>query len=438
VRATISELPQSKRRESITVADAGQAPCVEISPRNLQFHKILLIDHSPQIVILVSGVESVSYRRVRMYPTCLARRLINRGEMLLLGRRNQRRDKRDANARANSRIPREGMKRMRNLKLSNLIRKYSITLAAMFGLFLGVISGPAAASAQEANSSTGVPVHMVVTVKPHRGAQVPAVGAEDVKVYQKGQLDTVASWVPLQGDRAGLQLFILIDDSSRSSLALQYSSIDKFIEEQPSTTAIGVGYIRNGTVYVAQNLTTDHSLAEKSLRLPLGFGAAYTSPYLALSELMKKWPETKDRREILMITSGIDPLGGGFSNDPFTNPYLETAFEQAQRGGFIVYSIYSPGVGRAGRGLFRTNLAQSGLDLLSQKTGGETYYLGYGAPVDITPYLQDVSRNLKNQYGLVFMAKSAKKPTLEPVKVKTEMPNTGLVTAEDGYIGSGM
>jgi hypothetical protein len=327
---------------------------------------------------------------------------------------------------------------MRNLKLSNLIRKYSITSAAVSGLFLAVIVAPAPASAQQASSSTDVPVHMVVTVKPHRGAQVPAVAADDVKVYQKGQLDTVASWVPLQGDRAGLQLYILIDDTSRSTLALQYSSIDKFIDEQPATTAIAVGYMRNGTVYTAQNLTTDHALAEKSLRLPLGSGAAYTSPYLALSDLMKKWPETKDRREILMITSGTDPLGGGFSNDPYSNPYLGAAFEQAQRGGFIVYSIYSPGAGRGGRGLFRTNLAQSGLDLLSQKTGGETYYLGFGAPVDITPYLRDISNNLKNQYGLTFIAKSAKKPTLEPVKVKTEMPNTGLVTAEDGYIGSGM
>lgn len=327
---------------------------------------------------------------------------------------------------------------MRNLTNGTLIRKYSIALAAMFGLFLGVIFGPAPASAQQTNSSTDVPVHMVVTVKSHHGTQPPAVAADDVKVYQKGKPDAVASWIPLQGDRAGLQLYILIDDTSRSSLALQYSSIDKFIEEQPATTAIGVGYMRNGTVFTAQNLTTDHALAEKSLRFPLGFGAGYTSPYLALSELMKKWPDTKDRREVLMITSGTDPLGGGFSNDPFSNPYLDAAFDQAQRGGFIVYSIYSPGVGRAGRGLFRTDLAQSGLDLLAQKTGGETYYLAFGSPVDITPYLQDVSNSLKHQYALTFLAKGAKKPTLEPVKVKTEMPNTGLVTAEDGYIGSGM
>jgi hypothetical protein len=328
---------------------------------------------------------------------------------------------------------------MRNPDMFRVMKKHSIMMPAMVALLLGGIfrPAPAPASAQQAQQAD-VPVHMVVTVKPHHGTQVPALAPDDVKVYQKGHLDTVSSWVPLQGDRAGLQLYILIDDTSRSTLALQYESIDKFIDEQPSTTAIAVGYMRNGTVFTAQNLTTDHTLAKKSLRLPLGSGTGYTSPYLALSELMKKWPETKDRREILMISSGIDPLGGGFSNDPFTNPYLDTAFEQAQRGGFIVYSIYSPGVGRAGRGLLRTDLAQTGLDLLSQKTGGETYYLAFGAPVDITPYLQDVSRNLKNQYGLTFLAKGAKKPTLEPVKVKTEMPNTGLVTAEDGYIGSGM
>ena len=308
----------------------------------------------------------------------------------------------------------------------------------MFGLFLSGFFAPTLTSAQQPNSSTNVPVHMVVTVKPHHGTQTPAVAANDVEVYQKGQSGKVAGWVPLQGSQAGLQLFILIDDTSRDTLSLQFSSIANFIAEQPATTEIGVGYMRNGTVYTVQNLTTDHALAEKSLRLPLGAPAGYTSPYLSLSELMKKWPATTDRREVLMITSGTDPLGGGFWNDPYTNPYLDTAVDQAQRGGFIVYSIYSPGAGLFGRGMFRTDMAQTGLDVLSQKTGGETYYLQYGSPVDITPYLQDVSRNLKNQYGLTFLAKGAKKPTLEPVKVKTEMPNTGLVTAEDGYIGSGM
>jgi len=328
---------------------------------------------------------------------------------------------------------------MRSLNIEKkFIRNYSIGLAVIL-VFLGMISAPTPASDdKKSDSPNEVPVRMVVTVKPrHSGGQVPAVGPADVKVYQRDRQNTITSLIPLQGDRAGLELFILIDDTSRTSLGLQLDSIKKFIEEQPDATAIGVGYMRNGTVFTAQNLTKDHALAAKSLRLPIG-AVAYTSPYLSLSDLMKRWPVSENRREILMITSGIDPLGGGFSNDPFTNPYLQAAVDHAQRGGFIIYSIYAPGTGRVGRGFFRGTLAQTGLDILAQKTGGQTYYLGLGSPVDIAPYLKDVSFSLKHQYQLTFLTKSAKKPALEPVKVKTEMPNIGVIAAEDSYVGTGM
>jgi hypothetical protein len=328
---------------------------------------------------------------------------------------------------------------MRNEKMANkFTTKHSKALGVMFALLIGIIFGPTV-SANDADSSNQVPVHMVVTVKAHRGDQVPVVAANDVKVFQRDKQDMVASWLPFQGDRAGLQLFILIDDTSRDSVSLQFKSIEKFIDEQPASTSIGIGYMRNGMVVAAQALTPDRDLAKKALRLPMGAAVGYTSPYLSLSDLMKKWPETKDRREILMITSGIDPLGGGFSNDPYNNPYLNAAANQAQRGGFVVYSIYTSGAGVGGRGRgFRTAFQQAGLDLLSQKTGGETYYLGFGSPVDFTPYLDDVSYSLKHQYELVFLAKSGKKPALEPVKVKTEMPKIGLVTATDGYVGTGI
>jgi hypothetical protein len=321
---------------------------------------------------------------------------------------------------------------------SKFIKRPAISAVAVFSLLLGVGSASAAASVQDnPQNQAGVPVHMVVTVKPHRGAQVSAVAGEDVRVFQGKSENKVTSWVPLQGDRAGLELFILIDDTSRDSLSLQFRTLEKFIEDQPPSTAIGIGYMRNGTVFTTQELTKDHALAAKALRLPIGASAGFTSPYLAISDLMKRWPVSQDRREILMITSGIDPLGGGFSNDPYTNPYLDAAVDRAERGGFIVYSIYSPAVGRASRGLFRTEFAQAGLDLLAQKTGGETYYLAFGSPVDITPYLDDVSFRLKHQYELTFLAKASKKPALEPVKLKTELPNTGLISAEEGYVGSG-
>jgi hypothetical protein len=335
---------------------------------------------------------------------------------------------------------------MQNLLKVKSTGKHSAAWGAILALAIGMTAatGPASAQQQQqqqqqqADPSSDVPVHMVVTVEPRHGAQAPALSADDVKVFARNTESKVTGWVPLQGDRAGLQLFILIDDSTRTRFASQFSDIKAFIEAQPVSTAIGVGYMRNGTVMVAQNLTNDHSLAAKSLRLPIGGGAS-SSPYLSLSDLMKKWPASEDRREILMFTSGNDPLGAGFSNDPYSNPYLQTALDHAQQGGFIVYSIYSGGGGGfSGRGGFRTTLNQSGLDLISQKTGGQAYYLGFGAPVDITPYLRDVSNRLKNQYGLTFLAKSTKKPALEPVKLRTETPNTSLISAENGFVKTGM
>ncbi|HXB72375.1 MAG TPA: hypothetical protein VNY05_29325, partial [Candidatus Acidoferrales bacterium] len=48
------------------------------------------------------------------------------------------------------------------------------------------------------------------------------------------------------------------------------------------------------------------------------------------------------RREILMLSDGIDRFG---DSGP-SNPYVDSAIEEAQRAGIIIYSIYTPGVGR--------------------------------------------------------------------------------------------
>src|SRR5438132_1582106 len=67
--------------------------------------------------------------------------------------------------------------------------------------------------AQQASSS-GVPAHMVVTVEPRHGSNVPVINREDVMVYQGHDRAKVTDWLPLQGEHAGLQLFILIDDAA--------------------------------------------------------------------------------------------------------------------------------------------------------------------------------------------------------------------------------
>ncbi len=214
--------------------------------------------------------------------------------------------------------------------------------------------------AQEA-SSTGVPVHVVVTVEPRHGSNVPVINREDVTVYQGRDRAKVTDWIPLQGERAGLQLLILIDDAASTSFGSQLEDIRQFINAQPSTTAIGVAYMRNGTAEVLQNPTNDHTQAAKALRLPLGDPGASASLYFCVVDLIKRWPEGPVRREILMVSDGIDRFGGGGPS----NPYVDAAFEEAQRARVIIYSIYSPGVGHYGHSFWRMNWGQNYLSQIS-------------------------------------------------------------------------
>jgi len=294
-------------------------------------------------------------------------------------------------------------------------------------------SGLASAVVQEA-SSTGVPVHVVVTVEPRHGSSVPVINREDVMVYQGHDRKKVTDWLPLQREHAGLQLFLLIDDAANTSLGSQLEDIRQFINAQPSTTAVGVAYMRNGIADILQNPTNDHAQAAKALRLPLGDEGASGSPYFSVLDLFKRWPEGPVRREILMVSDGIDRFGGGGPS----NPYVDSAIEEAQRAGVIIYSIYAPGVGHYGHSFWRMNWGQNYLSQISDETGGESYYLGFGAPVSFAPYLEDLSHRLTRQYLLTFLAKPERKAGFQHFKLRTEVPNAELVAADRVYVPAGM
>jgi hypothetical protein len=300
-------------------------------------------------------------------------------------------------------------------------------------LVVAVLASGLSAVAQEA-PSTGIPVHVVVTVEPRHGSNVPVIHREDVMAFQGRDRAKVTDWSPLQGERAGLQLFILIDDAANTSLGSQLEDIRQFINAQPSSTAIAVAYMRNGTAEILQNPTNDHTQAAKALRLPLGDAGASGSPYFSLVDLIKRWPEGPVRREILMVSDGIDRFGDGGPS----NPYVDSAIEDLQRAGVIIYSIYTPGVGHDGHSFWRMNWGQNYLSQISDETGGESYYLGSGAPVSLAPYLDDLNHRLTRQYMLTFLAKPERKAGFQKFKVHTEVPNAELVAADRVYVAPGL
>jgi hypothetical protein len=304
--------------------------------------------------------------------------------------------------------------------------KQHLCIAAIFAwaVFLSC-TGPV--WAQEPQPSSDAPAHMIVTVEPKHGNNPPEINKSEVMVYEGHDRDTVTDWIPAQGDRAALELFILIDDSSSSSLGSQLEDLRQFITAQPQTAKIGVAYMQNGIARVVQNLTDDHAAAAKSLRLPMGVAGANASPYFSLSDLVKKWPADNARHEVLMVTDGVDRYYGiGDVQDP----YLQAAIDDSSRAGVLVSAIYHPDVGHFGHSYWQSYWGQIYLSQLAERTGGEAYYIGFnGAPVSFSPYLDDLSRRLQHQYWLAFIPKADKKSGWHNVRLTTEVPNVDLVSA---------
>jgi len=308
------------------------------------------------------------------------------------------------------------------------IKKYAVDGIVVCAFW---VAGPTNAAAQQSETN-GTPVQMVVTVEPHKGAEMPALSAGDVMVMEGKDRDRVTDWVPAQGDHAGLELYVLIDDSLDRSVALQFNDIRKFIDEQPSTTQVGIAYMQNGIARVEQDLTNDHALADKALRLPLGIRGVNASPYFAITDLIKRWPKSNNRHEVLVVSDGIDLYYG---TGDLQDPYLQSAIEDAQKAGILVSVIYSPGVGHFGHSYWQTYWGQLYLAELADKTGGESYYTGLtGAPVEFAPYLSDLASHLKHQYVLGFVAKPEKKAGLRKVKIRTEVPKVDLVAPDQVFV----
>jgi hypothetical protein len=278
-------------------------------------------------------------------------------------------------------------------------------------------------------TSDGVSAKTVITVLPKSSEQAPTVDPRDLKVQINGKSVEPDNLTPLRGDRAGLELVILIDSGARNSLGRQMNEIANFVKSLPPSTEVAIAYMMNGRAVFEQPFTTDKNLALHTLHLPGGTPGSSASPYFCISDLAKNWPSKnmQNRREVLAITDGIDPYEVRFDPD---DPYVNSAIKDAIRGGVIVDALYWHDTGLASRSGFLASGGQNLLTLVTNNTGGMFYYQGLGNPVSFTPFLNDLSRRLENQYELGFIVPGKKKPDVESLKVKLEMPGVKLNSAD--------
>jgi hypothetical protein len=308
------------------------------------------------------------------------------------------------------------------------------------------------ASPQEKAAAGAVQVHVVITAEAERAdREVPVLQQGDVRVTQGKTALQVAQLIPAKGDNTALQLFILVDDTLDAQVGNNLTDLREFISAQPATTLVGVGYMSNAGVNMGQNFTPDHALAAKALRLPRGSLSSMDSPYLSLISLVKGWPQQNVRREVLMVTDGIDRLRGeqptasqlgprfgpAYHSMPNMSPDVNSASEASQRYNVIVHSLYAVGVGRSARSSWDLQIGLSGLSKLADETGGECFSLGTSNAVSFKPYLERLQKIFDNQYYLVFLATPGKKPGLQRVKIATEVSNVEIAAPDNVWVSAG-
>jgi hypothetical protein len=294
-------------------------------------------------------------------------------------------------------------------------------------------------------------VHMVITDQAVRtNDELPTLQPGDVKVTQGKKPLKVSQLIPARGDNAALQLFILIDDTSDPRIGNNLNDIRDFINAQPASTVIGVGYMANATIQIVQNFTPDHALAAKALRLPLGRLSTMDSPYLSLISLVKGWQQQNVRREVLMVTAGIDRLRGNqptasrlgpnfgpvYHSMPNISIDANSASELCQRYNVLVYSLYAIGIGRASRSSWDLQLGLSGLAKIANETGADCFSLGTSELVSFKPYLDRLQKMFDNQYYLVFQAIPGKKAGLQPINIETEVPNAEIAAPDNVWVAA--
>jgi hypothetical protein len=253
----------------------------------------------------------------------------------------------------------------------------------------------------------------------------PTLTAANVAVKVDGKPSPVAELVHYDNTQANLELVLLIDDSARTSLGLYMKEMSNFLTSLPPNVAVGVAYIDNGGARFVQPFTLNHAAAANTLRLPAGVPGANADPYIALTELVKSWPNRsagKVRHEFVMISNGVDSYNG-LRYDP-ESPYVTNSIAQAQKAGVVVYSIYYKDRGLAQRFGAAINSGQNYLIQMSEATGGELYYTGFENPVSFAPFFDEISRNLQNQYELSLTVPPKVKDGLQTLKVKVNAPNT--------------
>jgi len=299
---------------------------------------------------------------------------------------------------------------------------------AAIALTAGTLMAASPAFAQK-NAQQGQGRAIVTVLPSAKNASAGQISAQNLKVKVNGKESTVTSFNQLQESNSPVELVLLLDSGARSSLGTQFNDIQTFVKEMPPNTKMAIAYMQQGRAVFSSQLSSNAADVLKGLHLSSGIPGENASPYFCLSDLAKNWPshDRTARREVVMITDGVDNYERRFDPD---DPYVQTAINDSVRAGLVVYSIYWKNTGRINNTNYETNAGQNLLLLVTQATGGNSYWQGLGNPVSMQPFFQDLRRRLNNQYEVSFTAPSNGKPEIKSLKLDLHVPSAKVAAPQ--------
>jgi hypothetical protein len=252
----------------------------------------------------------------------------------------------------------------------------------------------------------------VITVLSKHGELTPDVTQHEVSARVDGKDAEVTGWTPLKGDKGALELVVLIDAGAHS-LGSQLDEIKDFIQGQGPQTKIAVGYMQNGAAVMAGPLSADRGRVAGEIHLPVG---PTTNPYFSLSDLAHHWPsqDRNARREVLMLSDGVDPENRRFDPDDL---YVQSAIKDSLRAGLVVFTLFFTERNSLS---VTVNGGQNLMNELTEATGGFSYGMGTENPIGFRRFFDDLERRFANQYALEFTTRHEHKPGIETFKLKVE------------------
>ena len=309
----------------------------------------------------------------------------------------------------------------------------------MSGLAIGMAVGmtallaPSLANAADVNGHG----HVIVTVLPKKKSEAPPrITMQDLRLKVGGKDATISSWVRLNKPDDPVELVVLIDSSARASLGQQLDDISNFIQNQLPNVKVALGYMDNGRAVLTGPLSTDHAQVARAVHMPAGLPGSSGGPYFCLSDLSHNWPshDPTARREVVMVTDGVDIYNLRY--DP-EDPYVQAAITDSVRAGIVVYSIYWRNQGFLDNTSYETNAGQNLLAMVTQATGGYSYWDGLGEPVTFAPYFARINDCIQNQYRLSFAAPLKNKPEIMNMNLKVGGPAAKVYSPQQVIVMSG-